>query len=123
MSLSKCKGSCLGARHICPDWGDTIHHLHWGFAKLKLSICPFWLNITQMQTPATTPTLDISVPMDINQSRPRHETHTCNDCGKKGHLSQVCPKPQKQRIWLTKSADTDIKSLIAKVVMATMLIY
>jgi len=61
--------------------------------------------------------------MDINQSRPRHETHTCNDCGKKGHLSQVCPKPQKQRIWLTKSADTDIKSLIAKVVMATMLIY
>jgi len=45
---------------------------------------------------------------------------TCYNCGDKGHLSHVCPKPQKQRIQLTKLAETDIKSLIAEVVSAAM---
>src|SRR5882724_9707271 len=65
----------------------NLDHLHWGFAKLKQSICLFQLNITQMQTLVTTPTLDTSVPMDIDQSRPRPKMHTCYNCGNKGHLS------------------------------------
>jgi len=58
--------------------------------------------------------------MDINQSRPRLETHTCYNCGDKGHLSCVCLKPQKQIIQLTESAETDIRSLMAEAVMAAM---
>src|SRR5882724_1017079 len=55
-----------------------------------------------------------STPMDINQSQPRPKIHTCYNCGDKGHLSHVCPKPQKQRIWLDDSAKGDIKSIVAE---------
>jgi len=46
--------------------------------------------------------------------------HTFYNCGDKGHLSHVCPKPWKQRIQLTKLAEKDINSLVAKVVMEVM---
>src|SRR5882724_9719709 len=36
----------------------NLDHLHQGFAKVKQSICPFWPNVTQMQTLATAPILD-----------------------------------------------------------------
>ena len=94
--------------------------LHWGFAELKQSIHPFWPNITQMQTPATTPTLDTPVPMDIDQSRSRPKTCTCYNCGDKGHLSHVCLKLWKQRIQSTELAETDIKNLMAEAVAAVM---
>jgi len=103
------------------NWKMVVHnldHLHRGFAELKQSIHWFWLNVTQMQTPATTPTPDTPVPMEIDQSRFRPKAHTCYNCGDKGHLSDICLKPWKQRIWLTESTETDIKSLIAEAVMA-----
>src|SRR5882724_1015551 len=86
------------------NWKIVIHNLdclHRGFAELKQSICPFWPNVTQMQTPVTTPTLDTPVPMDIDQSRSRPKKHTCYNCGDKGHLSCICLKPWKQRIQST----------------------
>jgi len=58
--------------------------------------------------------------MDINQSQPRPKIHTCYNCGDKGHLSHVCLKPQKQRIWLDDSAKGDIKSIVAEAVAVTM---
>jgi len=60
------------------NWKTVIHNLdclHKGFAELKQSIHLFWPNVTQMQTLATTPALDTPVPMDIDQSRSRPETH------------------------------------------------
>ena len=105
------------------NWKTIVHKLdllHRAFTKLKQSICPFQLNVTQMQTPATTPTLYTPVPMDIDQSRSRPKTCTCYNCGEKVHLSHVCPKPQKQRIQLTILTKMDIKSLIAKAVMVAM---
>jgi len=54
--------------------------------------------------------------MDIDQSKPRLEVHTCYNCGEKGHLSQFCPKPQKQQIWSTALTEVDLKSLMAEVV-------
>jgi len=56
------------------NWKTIIRNLdrlHRGFSKRKQSIHPFQLSITQMQTPADTPTLDTLVPMDIDQSRSR----------------------------------------------------
>ena len=73
-----------------------------------------------MQTSAATPTLDASVPMDIDQSRPRLKMCTCYNCSDKHHLSHICSKAQKQRIWSTESAEMDIKSLMAEAVMAVM---
>src|SRR5882672_2968217 len=69
-----------------------------------------------MQTPVAIHMPDTSVPMDINQSRPRPETHTCYNCSEPGHLSHACMKPQKQRIWSATLAETDIKSLVAEAV-------
>src|SRR5882672_5161920 len=63
---------------------------------------------------------DTSVPMDIDQSRPRPETRTCYNCGEPGHLSCTCTKPWKQKIRLATSAETDLKSLVAKAVAAAM---
>ena len=73
-----------------------------------------------MQTPATTPTLDTPVPMDIYQSSSRPKTSTCYNCGDKGHLSHICLKPQMQRIQLTKSAKMDIKILMDQAVAVAM---
>src|SRR5882724_12105060 len=73
----------------------------------------------QMQTPVITHTLDTS-PMDINQSQPRPKTCTCYNCSDEGHLSCVCLKLWKQRIQSAKSAEGDIKSIIAKAVAAAM---
>src|SRR5882672_11134070 len=74
----------------------------------------------QTQTPAAIHTPDTSVPMDIDQSQPRPEMHTCYNCGKPGHLSRACTKPQKQRIQSTTSAEMDIKSLVAETVVVEM---
>ena len=32
----------------------------------------------------------------------------------------ICPKPQRQRVWLTESAETDTKNLMVEVVVAVM---
>jgi len=58
--------------------------------------------------------------MDIDQSQPRPEMCNCYKCSDKGHLSFICLKPWKQRIWLADSAEGDIKSIIAKAVSAAM---
>ena len=70
----------------------------------------------QMQTPASTHTLDTSVPMDISQSRHQLEMHTLYNCSNKGHLLYICLKPQKQRIGSNISSDVDIKGLIAEAI-------
>jgi len=62
---------------------------------------------------------DTSAPMDIDQSQPRPETHTCYNCGESGHLSCTCMKPQKQRIWSTILAEMDLKGLVAEAVAAS----
>ena len=62
------------------NWKTVMHdldHLHQGFTELKQSICPTQMQTPQMQTPTITHTLDTSAPIDIDQSQPRHETHTC----------------------------------------------
>src|SRR5467141_1409152 len=74
----------------------------------------------QMQTPTAIHIPDASVPMDIDQSRPRPETRTCHNCGEPGHLSCTCTKPQKQKIQSATSAETDLKSLVAEAVVAAM---
>src|SRR5882724_12387536 len=74
----------------------------------------------QTQTPMAIHMPDTSAPMDINQSQPRPKTHTCYNCGEPGHLSHTCMKPRKQRIWLTISAKTDLKILVAEAVVVEM---
>ena len=73
-----------------------------------------------MQTLAAIHTPDTSMPMDIDQSRPRPKMCTCYNCSEPGHLSHTCTKPRKQRIQLTTLAKTDIKSLVAEAVAAAM---
>src|SRR5882672_1780788 len=74
----------------------------------------------QMQNPAAIHMPDTSVPMDIDQSRPRPEMHTCYNCGEPGHLSHTCTKPRKQKIWSATSAETDLKSLVAEAIAMAM---
>src|SRR5882672_7262974 len=74
----------------------------------------------QTQTPAITHMIDTSIPMDINQSQPRPETHTCYICSDQGHLSCACLKPQKQRIWSTLPPDVDIMGLVAQAMEVAM---
>src|SRR5882672_905270 len=59
--------------------------LHRGFAELRQSIHPTRMQTPQMQTPAAIHMPDTSVPMDIDQSRPRPGTCTCYNCGEPGH--------------------------------------
>jgi len=58
--------------------------------------------------------------MDIDQNKCRPETHRCYNCNLKGHLSQHCLKPQKQQLQSTELTEIDLKSLVAKVVVAVM---
>jgi len=58
----------------------NLDHHHRGFTELKKSTHLFWLNVTQTQTLATTPTLDTPIPMDMDQRRSRPKTHTCYNC-------------------------------------------
>src|SRR5882724_7505676 len=74
----------------------------------------------QTQTPMAIHKPDTSAPMDIDQSQPRPETHTCYNCGESGHLSCTCMKPQKQRIRSTVSAETNLKSIVAEDVVVAM---
>src|SRR5882672_8934317 len=97
------------------NWKTIIHnldHLHRGFTELRQSIHltrtqTSQVQLPQMQTPTAIHTPDTSVPMDINQSRPRPKMHTCYNGGEPGHLSCTCMKPQKQRIQLATSAKID----------------
>src|SRR5882724_10339332 len=98
----------------------NLDHLHQGFAELRQSICPTQTQTPQMQTPMAIHTPDTSAPMDIDQSQPRPETCTCYNCGEPGHLLHTCTKPWKQRIRSTVSAETDLKSLVAKAMAAVM---
>ena len=54
--------------------------------------------------------------MDIDQSKPQPETHTCYNCGEKGHILQHCLKPWKQQIQSTTLSKVNIKGLVAKAV-------
>src|SRR5882672_8842214 len=98
----------------------NLDRLHQGFAELRQSICPNRMQTPQMQTPAAIHIPDTSVPMDIDQSQPRHEMCTCYNCGEPSHLSHACMKPQKKRIWSTTLAKIDIKSLVAEAMAAAM---
>src|SRR5882672_8387760 len=99
--------------------------LHQGLTKLRQSIHPARMQISQMQTPQTqTPAAihmpDTSVPMEIDQSWPRPKMHTCYNCGEPSHLSHPCKNPQKQRIQVTILAEMDIKSIVAEAVAVAM---
>src|SRR5882724_4285655 len=103
----------------------NLDRLHRGFSELRQSIHLTQTQTPQTQTPQTqTPMAihmpDTSAPMDIDQSRPRPETRTCYNCGEPGHLLHTCTKPWKQRIRSTVSAETDLKSLVAKAMAAVM---
>src|SRR5467141_4033260 len=98
----------------------NLDRLHQGFAELRQSIRPNQMQTPQTQTPAAIHIPDTSVPMDIDQSRPRPEKRTCYNCGEPSHLSRTCTKPWKQKIWLATLAETDIKSLIAEAIAAAM---
>src|SRR5882672_3459272 len=100
------------------NWKTAVCNLdclHRGLAELRQSIRP-----TRMQTPMAIHMPDTSVPMDIDQSRPRPKTCTCYNCCEPGHLSRTCTKTRKQEIWSATSAETDIKSLIAEAIAAVM---
>src|SRR5882672_719190 len=110
------------------NWKTVICNLdchHQGFTELRQSICltrtqTTQVQLPQMQTPTAIHMPDTLVPMDIDQSQPRPKTCTCYNCGKPGHLSCTCMKPREQKIQLTTSAETDIKSLVAEAVAAPM---
>src|SRR5882672_1570989 len=78
------------------------------------------MQIPKTQTPAAIHVPDTSVPMDIDQSRPRPKMRTCYNCGEPSHLSRTCTKPRKQKIQSATSAETDLKSLVAEAVAAAM---
>src|SRR5882724_8341790 len=105
------------------SWKAVVRNLDWlqrGFTELKQSI---WVNQAQFPQPnihMASPIPDTLAPMDIDQSKCNQETHTCYNCDEKGHLSQHCPKPQKQQVWSVKLTETDLKSLVAKAVEAAM---
>ena len=105
------------------NWKAVMHnldHLQREYAELKQSIHLSQAPFPQTNTPATTQAPYTSMPMDIDQNKHRPETHSCYNCNKKGHLSQHCLKPQKQWVWLVESTKVDLKSLVAKAVVATM---
>ena len=58
--------------------------------------------------------------MDIDQNKHRLETRSCYNCNEKGHILRHCPKPWKQQIRLTKLTELNLKSLVAKAVVAAM---
>src|SRR5882724_8713404 len=96
----------------------NLDHLQRGYAELKQSIQPNRVLFPQTNTPAIPQALDTSVPMDIDQNKRRSETRSCYNCNEKGHILRHCPKPQKQQIRLTESTELNLKSLVAKAVVA-----
>jgi len=105
------------------NWKTVIHNLDHpqrGFSELKQSTCLIQAPFPQTQTPVVTQMADTLVPMDIYQRKHNLETHTCYNCNEKGHLSQHCPKPQKQQIQSTESTEVSLKSLVAEVVAAAL---
>ena len=103
------------------NWKAVVHNLDClqrGYAKLKQSIRLNQVPFPQMNTPAVPQALDTSAPMDIDQNKRRSETRSCYNCNEKGHISRHCPKPRKQQIRSTESTELDLKSLVAKAVVA-----
>src|SRR5882724_7790577 len=89
-----------------------------GYTELKQSIRPNRVPFPQTNTPAATQTPDTSMPMDIDKNKHRSETCSCYNCNENGHISRHCPKPRKQQIQSTESTKLDLKSLVAKAVVA-----
>src|SRR5882724_2344012 len=105
------------------NWKAVVRNLDClqrGYAELKQSIWPNRVPFPQTNTPAIAQTPDTSAPMDIDQNKGRSETCSCYNCNEKGHISRHFLKPQKQQIWSTKSTELDLKSLVAKAVVAAM---
>src|SRR5882724_5253216 len=98
----------------------NLDRLHRGFAELMQLIRPNQVQLPQLNIHMATPTPDTLTPMDIDQSKRKQETHTCYNCGEKGHLSHHCLKPQKQWIRLAEPNDINIKGLVAEAVTAVM---
>ena len=63
---------------------------------------------------------DTLMPMDIDQSKHRPETCTCYNYNKKGHLSQHCPKLQKQQNRSAESTEVKLKGLVTEAEVAVL---
>ena len=85
---------------------------------MKQSTCPASVLAPSVQTAPVTQVPDMSGPMDISRNTPWPESYKCFNCSEQGHICPHCPKPRKQQIWSSTSAEVNLKSLVAKAVEA-----